>query len=61
MEKLYNTIKTDIGMIATPSYCDFLYIKKFYPEMIVIDLKITKEQIKEKYSKKIKFVRMDEL
>lgn len=61
MEKYYKVIKIDSGLIAIPSNCNIMYTKKLYPEMFVIDFKTTKEQIKEKYSNKVRFENMDEV
>lgn len=58
MEKLYNVIETDEGLIATNSNCNFEIIKKYYPEMKVVDYKLTKLQIKSDY-KDVKFKTFD--
>lgn len=58
MEKTYTVVKTDLGLIATSSHCDFSLIRKCYPEMEIVGFKLTKEEVKSQF-KNVKFETFD--
>lgn len=50
----FTVIKTDSGKLAIPSYIEFIYIKKCYPEMQVLSTNTPINEVKKQNIKIVK-------